>query len=152
MIFKKTRLSFFLNLAFALIVISSAILLLFDKALNQNMIRTAGILIYVLLMVVLFYHYYTNKSKAAMLFIGTLATQGALSMVANAAFGFQAQWFSNPRVYDAILAYITSFKGQGSFAFLIIFVYVVLLVSSVVAALAAYVMAGIINPEDGVKE
>ncbi len=135
------HLKFLLNLSTFVILISGIFLLLFDKPLNTSLIRVIGMSAYVFFLIVLYIGYRAKKNSLSIFLMATLGAQGFISMISNAAFGFQAAWFTNAKFWDIVLAFIRSFASTDRAAFLIFAFYVLLLVFSGVLAISSYLLA-----------
>lgn len=123
------------------IIVSGVFLLLFDNLLRSSVIRIVGMAAYVIFLIALYIGYRIKKNSLSIFLIATLGAQGAISMLSNAAFGFQSVWFASPKFWNAMLAYIGTFGPHDEIAFMVFAFYFVLLLFSGVLAISAYILA-----------
>lgn len=140
---KYATLKTLFNFSIFVIIASAIFLLLFDNLLRSSVIRTVGMAAYVIFIIALYIGYRIKRNSLSIFLMATLGAQGAISMLSNAAFGFQAAWFTSPRFWDAMLAYIRTFGPRDEIAFMVFAFYFVLLLFSVVLAISAYILAKI---------
>lgn len=138
---KSRNLAYMLAFSIFIVLVSSVFLLAVDNPLKGSWIRILGLAIYVILLIFFSLSYLLKRNSISLFIIAALGAQGFISMLANAAFGFQTAWLTDPTVINAIVYFVGSFSARMEISFLIFMFYFSLLLFSGVLAALSYVLA-----------